>query len=294
MTAQTASPDAPIAPPPNGTYSNFINPPSLHAATVAAGVTTMVSLTVLVGVRTYTKFCIMKDAKHEDYVAIFAWAGFIAWAVTYIYLFSLGFTRDVWNIRAVDLPHLQQSGAIVQYLVKEYDVENRLSYNTLKEHHLCNQWLMFQMSGQGPYFGQCTWFTYLHPERIPSAVERYANEIRRVFSVLETALTSASEVRSQWLVGDQITFTDLAFVPWNEITDMTLGIGKDQRFEGFPRVAVWHARMVNRPSWVNCMRHRAHLMSEQGLGEDGMPKDSSQKLTEYIVNPSGKGPSGNE
>jgi glutathione S-transferase len=52
---------------------------------------------------------------------------------------------------------LWESGAILQYLVKHYDPEKRLSYETFKEQELCIQWLMFQVSGQGPYFGQCTW-----------------------------------------------------------------------------------------------------------------------------------------
>ncbi|KAI1420131.1 glutathione S-transferase [Xylaria sp. FL1777] len=284
MAAQDVSPDTPVAPPPNGTYSNFIDPPSLHASTVAVGVTTMVLLTVLVGVQNPPPklFSLLTRAQFHQVVLILEELG-VPYEFEIVHFENIKkqpFTTINPNGRspAIIDPNtditLWESGAIVQYFVKEYDVDNRLSYNTLKEHHLCTQWLMFQMSGQGPYFGQCTWFRYLHPERIPSAVERYADEIQRVFSVLETALTSASEAGSQWLVGDRITFADFAFVPWNEITGMILGIGKDQRFEGFPRVEAWHARM--------------------GLGEDGMPKDSSQKLTEYIANPAGKELSGDE
>lgn len=52
---------------------------------------------------------------------------------------------------------LWESGAILGYLIRQYDTENRISYEGLKEQTLCGQWLAFQISGQGPYFGQCTW-----------------------------------------------------------------------------------------------------------------------------------------
>jgi glutathione S-transferase len=52
---------------------------------------------------------------------------------------------------------LWESGAILQYLEDVYDTEKKLTYTSLKEKHLLNQWLHFQMSGQGPYFGQAGW-----------------------------------------------------------------------------------------------------------------------------------------
>ncbi|OTA81548.1 hypothetical protein M434DRAFT_37508 [Hypoxylon sp. CO27-5] len=106
MTSQQNPEDVPAAPPPPGVISNFVNPPSLHAATVGVGVTTMVLLTLFIGIRTYTKSWIMKDFQHEDYFAIVAWIGLIAWAAIYIYLSAIGLTRDLWNIRAVDMSHM--------------------------------------------------------------------------------------------------------------------------------------------------------------------------------------------
>jgi len=52
---------------------------------------------------------------------------------------------------------LWESGAINTYLVEQYDTDKRLTYTTLNEKHLVNQWLHFQMSGQGPYYGQMGW-----------------------------------------------------------------------------------------------------------------------------------------
>jgi glutathione S-transferase len=54
------------------------------------------------------------------------------------------------------------------------------------------------MSGQGPYFGQGAWFTKFHPEKLPSAQERYLNEIKRVVGVLDKHLQGR-----EYLVGDK-------------------------------------------------------------------------------------------
>jgi glutathione S-transferase len=127
---------------------------------------------------------------------------------------------------------------------------------------------MFQMSGQGPYFGQANWFSYLHPKRLPSAIARYQNEARRVLSVLDNILTD-----KEWLVGDKITYADLAFLPWNNLLDLILGVPKENMLDGYPNVEKWHGRMAGRPSWKKCVEMRVGLMDEQGLGPNGMPKD---------------------
>ena len=54
------------------------------------------------------------------------------------------------------------------------------------------------------------WFQNFHSEKIPSAIERYNNETKRVFSVLEGVLS-----KQKYLVGDKVTIADLSFIPWN-------------------------------------------------------------------------------
>lgn len=114
-------------------------------------------------------------------------------------------------------------------------------------------------------------FTYLHPEKIPSAIERYAAEIKRVLGVLDSVLAKKPEGQ-HWLVGDRMTFADMAFVPWNDRLDATLGVPDDQKFSGFPHVQAWHDSMVKKASWIKAMELRARLMDEQGLGWDAKPK----------------------
>lgn len=118
------------------------------------------------------------------------------------------------------------------------------------------------MSGQGPYFGQAGWFAHLHPEKVPSAVERYYGEIRRILGVIEGVL-AAKPADAQWLVGDKMTFADMAFLSWNSRLDAVLMQSWDEIWEGLPHVRAWHERMLELPSWKRCMERRAVLMDEQ-------------------------------
>ncbi|KAK3303771.1 glutathione S-transferase [Chaetomium strumarium] len=175
---------------------------------------------------------------------------------------------------------LWESGAIYQYLIEVYDKDKRLTYDSLAERHLLNQWLHFQMSGQGPYFGQAGWFRHLHPEKVPSAIDRYDNEIRRVLGVLEKVLAEKPTAK-QWLVGDKMTFADMAFMPWNfRLVEVLAASSWDEVWEGFPHVRAWHERMVALPSWTRAMEKRAKLMDDQGLQWNGVPK-GIETFTEY-------------
>jgi len=138
---------------------------------------------------------------------------------------------------------LWESGAIVQYLVDTYDKDQVLTYNSVPEKYLLNQWLIFQVSGQGPYYGQAAWFKMFHPEKIPSAVERYMKEIERVVGVLDAWL----QKHNGFLVGDKITYADLSFVPWARMvgmldSDKTIDMGK------YPAYTKWLDAMQARES----------------------------------------------
>lgn len=94
---------------------------------------------------------------------------------------------------------LWESGAIIEYLIETYDKDGKLSYSTSPEKYYQKQYLHFQTSGQGPYYGQYGWFTLYHPEKIPSAIERYKDQIWRVVSVLDKILEGR-----EYLVGDKL------------------------------------------------------------------------------------------
>lgn len=101
----------------------------------------------------------------------------------------------------------RESDAIILYLVDKYDTEHKISVADGKDRYTQLQWLFFQASGQGPYFGQLAWFKFHHSEKIPSAVERYQNEVKRVLSVLNGVLS-----KQDWLVAGKLTVADLSFI----------------------------------------------------------------------------------
>lgn len=99
------------------------------------------------------------------------------------------------------------------------------------------------MQGQGPYFGQATWFARFHTEQIPSAIDRYVAEILRVTGVLDNALRDNG---TGWLVGDRVTYADLSFVTWASIAE---GLLKQLgRWEGF------EARFATYAAWLAALR----------------------------------------
>lgn len=100
----------------------------------------------------------------------------------------------------------------------------------------------------------------LHQEKIPSAIERYNDQVRRVLGVLDGWLGGR-----QWLVGDKITYADLAFLPWNDRIDSITLCAPSDKFAGFPNVQAWHERMSARPSWKRTVEARNALMEGAGL-----------------------------
>ncbi|KAI0081361.1 glutathione S-transferase [Panus rudis PR-1116 ss-1] len=148
---------------------------------------------------------------------------------------------------------LWESGAILLYVVDKYDKEHKFSVGAERDKYHLIQWLFFQASGQGPYFGQAFWFQVLHPEKIPSAIDRYKNEIRRVFSVLEEVLS-----KQEWLVGGRYTVADISFVTSIMQDDASFNVEKD-----YPAVAKWHNAVYNRPAVKKLFDLRAELLAKK-------------------------------
>ncbi|OBT82013.1 hypothetical protein VE02_10095 [Pseudogymnoascus sp. 03VT05] len=108
---------------------------------------------------------------------------------------------------------LWESGTIIKYLVETYDKQHNISFAPgSKEKYKAKQWLFYDVTCQSPYFGQAVWFNLYHAEKLPSAVERYVNEIRRVSGVLDRVFKD-----KEFLVGDEISYADAAFVTWDLI-----------------------------------------------------------------------------
>ena len=98
-----------------------------------------------------------------------------------------------------------ESGAILVYLAEK---TGRLLPADVRGRSRVLQWLMFQMGGGGPMMGQANVFFRYFPEKIPPVIERYQNEGRRLFEVLDRRLAEA-----EWLA-DDYSIADIATWPW--------------------------------------------------------------------------------
>ncbi|CAN9364611.1 unnamed protein product [Alternaria alternata] len=141
---------------------------------------------------------------------------------------------------------LWESGAIIEYLVETYDKDGKLGFpKGSKEAWEAKMWLYFQVSGQGPYFGQAHYFTKKHHEPLAFPIERYTTEIRRVTSVLEGHLKKQPKGEDgPWLVGGKFSYADLSFVPWQYMTYHWLADVVD--ISEYTVVADWIARAMKR------------------------------------------------
>ncbi|KAI0686270.1 glutathione S-transferase [Cytidiella melzeri] len=138
-----------------------------------------------------------------------------------------------------------ESDAIVLYLVDTYDTDHKISVSDTKEKYEQLQWLFFQASGQGPYYGQAFWFTLRHAEKIQSAKDRYVDEIKRIFSVLDSVLS-----KQEYLVNGKLTVADLSFFPWNHLAlRFPAVLGENFALaDGYPALATWHDKLSQRPA----------------------------------------------
>jgi len=146
---------------------------------------------------------------------------------------------------------LWESGAINTYLIDTYDTDKKLTYTTSPEKYQVVQWLMFQMSGQGPYFGQAAWFQHFHPEKIPSAIDRYVKEIERVLGVLDSVLKD-----KEYLVGDgkKCTYADLAFITWGVAVPFLTKIDVAGSYPNYHR---WMQALCERPAVKKVLEDKA-------------------------------------
>jgi GST-like protein len=130
---------------------------------------------------------------------------------------------------------LFESGAILVYLASKSGQflghTDREKFNTL-------QWLMFQMGAVGPMLGQTHHFRIYAPEKIEYAVNRYTNEAKRIYGVIDKQLS-----QHPYLAGNAYTIADIATFPW-------IRSWKNQGIElsDYPHLKTWFDTVSERPA----------------------------------------------
>jgi GST-like protein len=128
---------------------------------------------------------------------------------------------------------LFESGAILMYLAEK---SGKLWPADMRQRYAVMQWLMFQMGGVGPMFGQANYFFRLE-EKVPYAIERYHKEALRLYGVLEKALGQNEHLAGEYSIADIATY------PWVWRHDI-----HQVKLEDFPNVKRWYDKISERPA----------------------------------------------
>jgi GST-like protein len=128
---------------------------------------------------------------------------------------------------------LFESGAILMYLAEK---SGKLWPADMRQRYAVIQWLMFQMGGVGPMFGQANYFFRLE-EKVPYAIERYHKEALRLYGVLEKALGQNDYLASEYSIADIATY------PWVWRHDI-----HQVKLEDFANVKRWYEKISERPA----------------------------------------------
>jgi GST-like protein len=131
---------------------------------------------------------------------------------------------------------LFESAAIMIYLSEK--TGGRLIPTDPMDRYRCLEWMMFQMGGVGPMFGQYNHFANYAVEKLPYAIERYSNEVRRLHRVLDKRLSEA-----EYLAGRDYSMADIITFPWIRNPDRR---GID--LADYPHVQRWHDAIAARPA----------------------------------------------
>ncbi len=128
-----------------------------------------------------------------------------------------------------------ESGAILIYLAEK---AGALIPADPQGRYACLQWLMWQMGGVGPMFGQWNHFSAYAPEKLPYAIERYTNEVNRLYRVAEKRLA-----QSEFFAGSEYSIADISIYPWARTPERR---GVD--LAGLPNLKRWLDAMAARPA----------------------------------------------
>ncbi len=128
---------------------------------------------------------------------------------------------------------LFESGAILIYLAEKtgrfFETQGDAKWRTL-------EWLMWQMGGVGPFLGQAHHFLRFNPGKAPYAEERYGNEAKRLYGVLDRRLAEVEYLAGDYSIADMATFPWIARFEWQQID-----------LNEFENVKRWYHAIAERP-----------------------------------------------
>ena len=160
---------------------------------------------------------------------------------------------------------LFESGAILMYLAAK---TGKFMPKNDHDRFKVLEWLMFQMGGVGPMLGQTHHFRMYAPEKIEYAINRYSNETKRIYGVIEKQLS-----QHPFIAGSEYSIADIAIFPW-------LRSWKNQGVEitDYPHLYKWFTQISERPA---VMRGVEVLQSLRAPSHDAQSKENLFGATQY-------------
>ena len=148
-----------------------------------------------------------------------------------------------------------ESGAILQYLGRKtgqfYPQDERARIE-------CEEWLFWQMAGLGPMAGQAHHFRNYAPEKIQYGIDRYTNEVNRLYGVLNKRLSGRQYVAGAYSIAD------MAIYPWVRPYK-----NQGQDLAEFPHLETWFKRMHDRPAVAKGVKAGEEMrQANYNLGSD--------------------------
>jgi GST-like protein len=163
---------------------------------------------------------------------------------------------------------LAESGAMLFYLASK---TGRFLPKGIRERWQVMQWVMFQMGHIGPMLGQAHHFLQYAPEKIEYAMNRYRNESKRLYGVVDRQLE-----KSKWIACGEYSIADMAIMPWMRAPERQ---GVD--IEEFPRVKEWRERILARPA----VKKALEVLADRRRATPGFTKEQAEVLfgaTQYV------------
>ncbi|NDK99990.1 GSH-dependent disulfide bond oxidoreductase [Photorhabdus bodei] len=128
-----------------------------------------------------------------------------------------------------------ESGAILTYLAEK---TGKLLSRDMRERVQSLQWLFWQISGFGPMLGQNHHFSHFAPEKVPYAINRYQEETKRLYQVLNTQLE-----KTPYLGGQEYSIADISTYPWVRAYER-----QNIDLNDYPAVKKWFDTISQRPA----------------------------------------------
>jgi len=147
-----------------------------------------------------------------------------------------------------------ESGAILQYLGRK---TGQFYPSDERQRTAVDEWLMWQMGGLGPMAGQCHHFRNYAPEKIPYAIDRYVNEVNRLYGVLNRRLDGRD------YVADTYSIADMAIFSWARGWEK-----QGQDITEFPHMHDWLKRIRERPAVDRAVEVGVEERAKMDLADD--------------------------